>query len=434
MVPLFVLIHWFTAETRAAEGEESTCDLSGPLDAPFTVPVQGQHVNVILEIWMRGADIAWAQAVLDAIESRGLPAMVVLPLAAPSDALIPLLAHVRDSASDFAVVLPTSLVPRTKDDSLRPLRDALEPLEAHTGQLQTAIAEVGSRQREGMLARVGFRSFIDLRTPPGSEPRMAGSFEGQPRTRVVLPPGLYDDLCASSPLVTPFSPRAADRAAVAIQHAARSRKSPTVRVALDGRSGSPEDAVVLGRWLDGMVKPGGVQVVTAEKARKLALIAFNKPPAALPEAEIGGRLVSIDSLRDSAAALTSPPLLPRQLDSGLNPTEAFFGFVLLLADHTEGPVVRLGAMRGPASEANTSLRGPTEISADAIREAAISLVGVLPNEVPAALSVDGQLLTAGEFLLAMAGVVRGEEIVRVGPVADPEPNERGLGWGLSTLP
>jgi hypothetical protein len=54
--------------------------------------------------------------------------------------------------------------------------------------------------------------------------------------------------------------------------------------------------------------------------------------------------------------------------------------------------------------------------------------------VPGALSVDGRLLTASELLLALASVVRGEDPAVTRPIDVPEPNERGLGWGGSTLP
>ena len=57
----------------------------------------------------------------------------------------------------------------------------------------------------------------------------------------------------------------------------------------------------------------------------------------------------------------------------------------------------------------------------------------LPERIPAALSVDGKLLTAGELLLLFASAVR-EESPSTRPIAVPEPNESGLGWGKSTLP
>jgi hypothetical protein len=409
------------------------CDLSGPATAPFTVPVQSQRVQVLVELWPEGAPASWAEEVLGVLEARGLPAMLVIPLQEPDPSLLPLYERVRSGPSDFAVVLPPELVPRTEQDSLKPLKEELRPLQRHTGRLHTAVADIGSRQAEAMLGRLGLHSLMDVNAPPSAQPRMAGTFEGQPRSRVVLPAGLYEDACGTEPAVGPFTTRAADRAAVAIQRASRVSGAPTATVALKGIFASQDDALVLARWLDQVVLPGKVQVLTAEQARKQTLLAFQKP-ASEEVVEEGGRLVAIDALREAAAALTEPVTLPRSLPGELNPTEAFFGFVLLLADQTEGPVIRLGAMRGPAAPASTALSGPTSLSREHVREAAVALAGALPVEVPAAFSVDGRLLTAGELLLALAGAVRGEDPVSTRPVAVPEPNERGLGWGDSTLP
>jgi hypothetical protein len=409
------------------------CDLSGPADAPFTVPVSSQRVQILVEIWPEGGPPGWAEEVLGVLEARGLPAVVVVPPQEPDPALLPLYERVREGPSDFAVVLPSELVPKTTQDSLKPLQQALKPLQRHTGRLHTAVADIGSRQSEGMLGRLGLRALLDVSAPPSALPRMAGTFEGQPRTRVVLPAGLYEDACGTEPAVGPFTTRAADRAALAIQRASRISGSPMATVALKGTFASPDDARVLGRWLDQVVLPGKVQVVTAEQARKQALIVFADP---VPEqmTEVGGRLVAIESLQAAALALSEPMTVPRSLPGELNPTEAFFGFVLLLADQTEGPVIRLGAMRGPANHASTGLAGPTSLSRERVREAAVALAGALPVEVPAAFSVDGRLLTAAELLLAMAAAVRGEDPVSTRPIAVPEPNERGLGWGDSTLP
>ena len=412
----------------------STCDLSGPADAVFAVPVKGERVKLVIEIWGEGADPAWISSVLDVLEARSLGATLVLPAGPPDPALLPLLARARDQGVEIAVLLPDDLLPNKKGDDIEALEEQLGALERQAGPIRTAVAEVGSRQREAMLGRAGLRTLIDETPSPGSEPRMAGSFEGQPRTRVVLSSGLYDDACGPSPVVGPFGPKAADRAAVALQRATRVSGSPVVRLGLDGSRGSPDDAAVLGRWLDGIVLPGGVQVVTANEARKRTLATFRSaaPAQAIPDA--GGRLVSIDALREAAAALRDPSVLPRSLPGDLNPTEAFFGFVLLLADHTEGAVVRLGAMSGPASDSKTSLTGPVSIDRGSVRDLAVALERALPSEVPAALPVDGRLLTAAELLIALAAAVRGDDPVVTGPVAVPEPNERGLGWGSSTLP
>jgi hypothetical protein len=53
--------------------------------------------------------------------------------------------------------------------------------------------------------------------------------------------------------------------------------------------------------------------------------------------------------------------------------------------------------------------------------------------VPAALAIDGHLLTAAEVLLLFASAVRGEDPPTTRPVAVPDPNADGLGWGSSGL-
>lgn len=411
------------------------CELEGPSDAPFVVPVQGERVHVVLEIWMAGAPTGWADGLLDVLDARGVPAVVVVPVAEPSADLGAILGRVASGKThQVAVELSGAAVPRDLQAPIGPLKRSLDVFDGSVRPIRTVVAPVGSRAGEAMLGRAGFRSLVDAEGPPTAEPRMAGHLEGQPRINVVLPPGPYEDACGTDPRVGPFTPLAADRAALAIQRAARVAGTPIVRVGLDGRRASPADAEVLGRWIDGVLVPGKVEVVTAEDARQAVLQGFRQrgPAEVLPE--IGGRLVALDQVRGAAASLVDVTLIPRALPGDLNPTEAFFAFVLLAADRTEGAVVRLGALHGPAQSATTSLDGPTEIPLAAVREAATNLAAALPTEVPAAFSIGGRLLTAPELLLAFASAVRGDDPVMTRPIDVPEPNERGLGWGESTVP
>lgn len=411
------------------------CDLAGPSDAPFRVPIRGARVQVVVEVWTEGAPDGWAASVLDAMDARHLPVMIVVPVATPSPDLARVLERVADDRlHDVAIVLPRSAVPHDLLSPIGPLRRSLDVLGRDVLPIHTVIAPVGSRAGEAMLGRAGFRSLVDAEGPPTAEPRMAGHLEGQARINVVLPPGPYEDACGTDPRVGPFTPPAADRASLAIQRAARVPGTPTVRVGLDGHRASPTDAEVLGRWLDEMVLPGQVTIVTAEQARLATLQGYRQrgPVEVLPD--VGGRLVATDQVRTAAASLVDVPVIPRALAGDLNPTEAFFSFVLVAADRTEGTVVRLGALHGPAQTATSSLDGPTSFPLAEVLASAKALATAMPTEVPAAFSIGSRLLTGPELLLAFASAVRGEDPVITRPIDVPEPNERGLGWGDSTVP
>ncbi|MEZ4236507.1 MAG: hypothetical protein R3F59_10180 [Myxococcota bacterium] len=182
--------------------------------------------------------------------------------------------------------------------------------------------------------------------------------------------------------------------------------------------------------------PGHVRVVTANQARLDTLRAYRRPA---PEEEVvpdvGGRLVGLDEVEQAADALSgAQAVLPRTLPGDLNPTEAYFALALALADRTEGPVVRLGALHGPAQLAASTLKEPVTLPRGEVVRMASALVAAMPAEVPGALSVGGRLLTASETLLAFASAVRGDDPVAVHPVDPPEPNQRGLGWGDATVP
>lgn len=425
-----------SAALGLAVAHAEPCALGGAADDAFEVRIGAEGVRVVLELWLAGAEEGWAESVLDALDARGLHGVVVAPPGEPAPVVRAVLERVAKGPHEVAVVLPSDLLPRSMEDPVRPVRKAIAPIRGVSGRVRAAIAPIGSKVVEAKLGSAGLRSLADAEGPPTGEPRMAGVFEGQPRVNVVLPAGPYEDACGTDPRVGPFLPAAADRAALAIQRATRFGGTPIARVALLGSRGAATDAEVLGRWLDTVVLPGGVVVGTAEEARQAALQGWRRPAAERPPPVDagGGRLVAIAEVRTAAEALAEGVVVPRTLPGDLSPTEAFLGLLLVVAEHTEGDVVRLRALRGPAQLASTTLDGETTLSSDAVRAAARQLLAALPSEVPAALSVDGQLLTASELLLALASVVRGEDPAVVRPIDVPEPNQRGLGWGTSTTP
>jgi hypothetical protein len=420
--------------TSSSEGPTLRCDLSGAPEARFRVPVQSDRVRLLIEVWPNGADPAWGPALLDVLDARGLSATVAVPAAPPDAASGPLLDRVRGTDHQVAVVVGRGLVPADKA-AVKALKRAVEPVSDRAGKVRTIIAPTGSRGREAMIGKAGFRNLLDAKATGEAGPRMAGHFEGQQRVNVVFPSGTYEDACGPDPKVGPFTPAAADRVGLALQRAARTPGTPVVRLALNGSAGAASDAEVLGRWLDEIVAPAGVRVVTADQARHAALQSFRRPPVTEDLPEVGGRLVSLDEIGTAAGALEAgASVLPRTLPGDLNPTEAYFAFALVLADRTEGEVVRLGALHGPAQLATSTLSAPVEVDRAAVAAVASALVGAMPSEVPAALSFEGRLLTASETLLAFASAVRGDDPVTTRPIAAPEPNERGLGWGDATVP
>lgn len=409
------------------------CALDAPPDAPFTAAADADEVQVVLELWLGGAEAEWAEAILAVLDARGLGATIVVPAAPPTEAIARVLARIKKTLHDPAIALQAGEVPRDKDGA-RALKDAIAAVAELAGPVRTVIAPVGARQPEALLGTLGFRSIENTAGPATAEARMAGMFEGQPRVNVVLPPGPYEDACGADPHVAPFTPASADRATWAIARAARGRGTPVVRIALDGGGGRASDAEVLGRWLDEVLLPSGAGIGTAEAARQVVLRGFRDPtPAPAPGADDSGRLVQLDEVVRAAQEIGAPATLPRAFAGDLTATEAYQAFLLVAAGRNEGQIVRLTHLRGPASDARSTLSGPITLPAEEVRAAAKGLNAALPAEIPSAFPVGGHLLTAGEMLLALAGVVRGDDPVTVQPVANPDPNQRGLGWGESTL-
>lgn len=407
------------------------CTVAGAPDDAFRIRPSAERVTTILEVWPSGAPEGWADAVLDALDARGLSANVVVPTSAAADpALASVLTRVGDSEHELAVVLADDQVPRDKR-SQRTVRASVRALEKASEPTKTALGRLGSRNPEALLGQIGFRSLVDLRAVPSAAPRMAGHFEGMPRIDVALAPGPYEDECGE-PRATPFLPMAADRAALALELANRVPGTPTVRVAVVGAGGLDTDAAVLGRWLDEVLVPSRAQVVTAERARSIVLAGF-RSPTDTPTTSYEGRLVDVEQLRAGASVLVDATTLPRTIDD-LSLTELFAGLVLMRAGRTEGSVVRLRALEGPATLASTTLVGPVDVDPEALTRVASSLVGAWPHEVPSAVPVGDRLLTASELLLALASASTGSEPIVTHPVAVPEPNERGLGWGRSDTP
>lgn len=418
----------------AAVALAGPCDLAAPPEAPFGVAPSedAAHVQVIVEVWAHGADPAWAPGVLDALARRGLRGTLVVPVdRLQSEAVLGIAERARRDGHEVAVRLSADVIPRDARASLRPFRSRLEPLRKVAGPVRTAVTPLPGRSSEALLGKAGLRTLMPVDSPPVASPRWATSFEGEPQTRVVLPAGPYDGPCGTDPGVGPFTPRAADRAAQAIHAASRTGAAPVVRVALKEEHATPNDAQVLGRWLDEVLLASGIRVTTPSDARQAAmrsLRAGRPEPAAAAPAHVG-RIVETARVLEAARALEGVQILPPRLPGDLSLAEAFQAFLRMLTDGT-GETVRLVPMDGPTAHARSVLAQDerVEVPREEVIALARQIVSELPGAVPGALRVSGRLLTAPELLVLFASAVRGEDPCVARISASPDPNARGQGW------
>jgi hypothetical protein len=415
------------------------CDLASPDDAPLGQSAfeNTDRVGVLVELWIESDNLEWVTDILAVLDARTLPGVLVVPMpeSAPSPALLALLQSAVERGHEVAVAFAPDQVPRDALASNKNQKQRLRWFRRAGVPVKIAASPVPGRVSEALLGRLGFKTILLLRGPASGLPRLAAVFEGQPRINVILHAGPYAGDCGISPDVAQFTPLASDRITQAIAGAARSEGSPTVRVALREPTDSRANATVLGRWLDEVALPASIRITSANQARLSALqnIRTGKAPPVGDDAG-GGRLVSVEELRAAAASLADQNILPRTLPGDLNLTEAYCGFLRLLAGQVEGNVVRLGSLRGPSDANENRVNGVVEVDAIRLVALAQTLAAELPEEIPAALRVGDTLLGAAELLTAMASAIRGDSPPKTWPTASPDPNDRGLGWGDATLP
>ena len=418
-----------------------SCDLTGAPQDAFRVqaPTRAATVRVLIELWPDEGQEAWAEAMLQVFEERGLAATLVVPLPdaeGPTEEVLAWAERAERAGHEVAVHFTERQLPRDALQGPAPMKRRLKPLRQAAGGVRTAVASLPSRPTEASLGRLGFRNLIQERGPATAVPRPAVVFEGQPRIGVVIHAGPYAGVCGVRPFASPFTPAAADRATQAMWGAARIDGVPAIRVAIEGQPEAGADPVVLGRWLDEVVTPAGARVSTANAIRTATLAFFRtgRTMASNPLEAGGGRLVSVSEVRDAAARLADENLLPRRLPGDLNLSETFMAFSLLLADQAEGDVIRLSALSGPQSHANSRLEGIITLDPQAVAALASAIVSEPPTAVPAALPVGERTLNAAELLTAMASAIRGEDPVQSWPTASPDSSVPGQGWGAATLP
>ena len=423
------MIWWFLGRLVFA-----ACELDAPADAPFELQrAAAPRAILLVEVWVRDdAQIPWARGVLEVVASRERSATVVVPVTeeGPSAVLAAFLVEVRAAGHEVALHLAASDVPTDVLEPVRPLRKKVRAYEA-SGRVRTVVSTLAGRGSEALLGKTGFRSIHQLQAAAGATPRSAGQFEGQPRINVVLPPGAYAGDCGPAALVGPFTPRAADRVMAAVTKGlSAGTTTPITRLALEGARAADTDADVLARWLDDVALPAGVTLATPEALRPRVLQGFKSGPVSAEERRASGRLLPVESALAAAHELASLDEIPLAFEVEMNSTELFVALLLVAAEGQAEGSLHLRTLAGPVSQPD-GLSEPVPVEPDALRTLARQLLAALPNELPAALPVDGKLLSTGEILTALASLARGDDPVMARPIASPDPHARGLGWGTS---
>ena len=383
------------------------CQVEAPAEAALSEAApEAAGVQVIVELWLDGATEQWAESVLEVMDARSLPATLVASPETISGQGARILGRAAASGHSIALHIQTAPVPEDgvgtatigQTELQRVVRRARKDLGVRPRIL---VAPLPARVAEAVSGRAGFR--VLLPTRPGIGPRLAARYENQPTRGVVIPPGPYAGTCPHP--LGPWTPLTADRATLALRSAAR--EEVPLRVAVDGRSGRTSDAAVLARWLDEILLVSGAEVTTPKSIRADFLAGPKPAPGDEPPPGRGGRLVGLGQVAEAAASLAEVHTVPRELPGGLSATEAFLALALVVAERTEGEVVRLDALDGPAHSATSTLVGPVEVPTDAVVGSARVLLDSLPERVPSAMPVGPHLLTASEILLLYASAVRG---------------------------
>jgi hypothetical protein len=251
----------------------------------------------------------------------------------------------------------------------------------------------------------------------GSAPRRLDLSKDAAGGTKLLGWGGYGDACGGT--LPAWTPAAFDRVTDA------TRAGWPVRVELRP---SGFDAALLGRWIDAVSSK--VQFVTGQELAGLSLQEMGAGGGTVPEPPHYVRRIDGAAWLSAAHAIEETWVLPRTAPGGLDPTEAFLAFALLLDAETPPATLEIGTLAPPIEIAETSLHGSVPLDAADVRAAAKALSPPTLQVVPAVVTVGNVTLTAAEFLRVMAMVVLSHDPVarRTG---DPDPFAPGGGWGTS---
>lgn len=251
----------------------------------------------------------------------------------------------------------------------------------------------------------------------GTAPRRLDMSRDAAGSTKLLGWGGYGDACSGT--LPAWTPAAFDRVTDA------TRAGWPVRVELRPAG---FDAALLGRWIDAV--GSDLRFVTGNDLAGLSLQELGAGGGSTPEPPHYTRRIDGSVWLLAAHAIEETWVLPRTAPGGLDPTEAFLAFALLLDAETPPATLELGPLAPPVEVAQTSLRGSVPLDAAQVRAAVKGLSPSTMEVVPAVVTVGDTTLTAAEFLRVMAMVVLSHEPVarRTG---DPDPFAPGGGWGIS---
>ncbi len=395
------------ASGPAAPAEVGSPELPGALS--------GVSLSVQVRAWR---DLGAAEALLAAVAAAGGRATLIVPAELAErrgETLRALAADGHELALWLDAPADAGRGRAGLDAWKRAAREQSKALRRATGQ-RPKTALVAELPRTGELALDGLRFRTVLLERP-DRPRRILDLSGIPGS-LVFPVGAPIDLDEAT----------LDAAAEALSRAAEG-SFPTAGLSLDAEALDAGDAEQLQRWLLGVVTPAGVKILPAKAIPMRATAAPGEPPA---ETAALARPLDAGDIRRAAEELAGVRRLPRGLEVGLTPTEAYLAFCLFLAEDPPPERVLLGPLSPPSEEIRSTLVGGERAEAAAVRDAAAAIAPYLSRQVPSLVDVGDYTLSAAEFLLAMAGVIRGEDPVVLSTPMNPDPYAEGLGWGDST--
>lgn len=413
------------------------CDDDPGPQAAFQLgpPAPNKRIHIHLEIWAEEIGSPWTTAILTELESASIAANFVLPLSIDPLKPTELNQLSQIAANGHNLVLRRSS-PKMPAAEVAQLRAKTRQLKKIGHRPRAIVTPLLTRDVEPTLGTMGFFSLIQTNAANHALPRYALVPPGRPTIGIVIPKGRYTGPCNSTPDMTPLSPANLDRVTRGLHASYTDPGLAVIRVVLRESEAQETDATVLGRWLTGPASEWSDRFATSEDLRKAALIVLRSESAEVvdPGRPTGGRIVPAALLQQAAEQMRDQSQIqPSYADNQLNASEVYIGFAKHLAAKIVGDGVQLEQIEGPASAAVTTLLVPTLLKREDIVRAAVQLIKNLPERVPSASRVGTTLLTADEFLAAMAAALRDDDGIKISPIVPAEPNASGLGWGRAAI-
>ncbi len=268
---------------------------------------------------------------------------------------------------------------------------------------------------EMMVEARGFTLMLIVDPSDASIPRRARVYGGRMgRTRVIFE-GSSKDACGAQ-LGSP-APSALDRV---------TQVGPSQVVSRVALAPVPEQARAAALWWRDVAEPAGWKAWSARTAFiRLGTVQLIPQPS--EEEPVTQAMVETARLLQAARHVGRVERLPRVLEGDLNLTEALVGLSALVAEpgHDRYMLPEVGP---PAAMARTTLSGPVALDEAALRATAQEILPRLSTQTPGLFTIGAHTLTAGEYLVALASLARGES-PETHPVGDPDPFAPGGGWG-----